>query len=47
MRLPLSFAALVAGLAQTQAQYLINELSFGYGSRYGFSLEPRSDKDAR
>ncbi|KAL2024406.1 hypothetical protein VTK56DRAFT_8217 [Thermocarpiscus australiensis] len=33
MRMPSSFAVLVAGLAQTQAQYLVNELSFGYGSR--------------
>lgn len=35
MRLPSSLAVLVAGLAQVQAQYLINELSFGYGNRYG------------
>ncbi|KAK4137446.1 concanavalin A-like lectin/glucanase [Trichocladium antarcticum] len=33
MRFPASFAVLVAGLAQTQAQYLINELSFGHGNR--------------
>ncbi|KAK4106488.1 concanavalin A-like lectin/glucanase [Parathielavia hyrcaniae] len=33
MRLPSSFALLVAGLAQTQAQYLINELSFGHSGR--------------
>ncbi|KAL2262420.1 hypothetical protein VTK26DRAFT_1370 [Humicola hyalothermophila] len=33
MRLPSSLAVLVAGLAQAQAQYLINELSFGFGDR--------------
>jgi mannose-binding lectin 1 len=33
MRLPSSFALLVAGVAQTQAQYLINELSFGHSGR--------------
>ena len=33
MRLSLSAAALVAGVAQTNAQYLINELSFGHGIR--------------
>lgn len=37
MRLPASLAVLVAGLAQAQAQYLINELSFGYGNRYGYA----------
>ncbi|KAK3357337.1 concanavalin A-like lectin/glucanase domain-containing protein [Lasiosphaeria hispida] len=33
MRLTLSAAALAASLAQTHAQYLVNELSFGYGVR--------------
>ncbi|KAM7221410.1 protein EMP47 [Rhypophila decipiens] len=33
MRFSLSAAALVAGVAQTNAQYLVNELSFGYGVR--------------
>jgi hypothetical protein len=35
MRWTLSAAALVSFVAQAQAQYLVNELSFGYGSRYG------------
>lgn len=35
MRLTSSAAALVASfVAQAQAQYLVNELSFGYGARY-------------
>jgi mannose-binding lectin 1 len=33
MRVPSSYAVLVAGLAQVQAQYLISELSFGTGNR--------------
>ncbi|KAK3333697.1 concanavalin A-like lectin/glucanase domain-containing protein [Cercophora scortea] len=33
MRVPLSLGVFVAGLAQTQAQYLLNDLSFGYGAR--------------
>ncbi|KAL2131027.1 hypothetical protein VTI74DRAFT_5617 [Chaetomium olivicolor] len=52
MRLPSSLAVLVAGLAQVQAQYLINELSFGYGERIAspgshsipnFSLQGRNN----
>ena len=38
-----SFALLLASLSQTQAQYLINELSFGHGHRYvesGIWLHP-------
>ncbi|KAH8909982.1 concanavalin A-like lectin/glucanase [Coniochaeta sp. PMI_546] len=33
MRLPSSVAVLVASIAQTQAQYLVSDLSFGYGVR--------------
>lgn len=39
MRLTSSAAALVLSfLAQAQAQYLVNELSFGYGVRYVMSF---------
>jgi hypothetical protein len=39
MRLTSSAATLVAGfVAQAQAQYLVNDLSFGYGVRYGSSF---------
>jgi mannose-binding lectin 1 len=34
MRLPSSVAVLVASIAQTQAQYLVSDLSFGYGVRF-------------
>jgi mannose-binding lectin 1 len=30
---PLGYALLAAGLAQAQAQYLVNELSFGHSHR--------------
>ena len=36
MRLGSSVAVLAAIVAQAQAQYLINDLSFGYGVRYAF-----------
>lgn len=36
MRVPSSFAVLLAALTQAQAQYLINELSFGHSGRYAF-----------
>lgn len=41
MRFTPSAMALAAGLvAHADAQYLVNELSFGYGVRYGRPSEP-------
>jgi hypothetical protein len=36
MRVSSSFAVLLAALTKAQAQYLVNELSFGHGRRYVF-----------
>jgi hypothetical protein len=46
MRWTSSAAALVVSfVSQAQAQYLVNELSFGYGARYGlfFCMIRRED----
>jgi len=44
MRWTLSTAALFAGLlSPAQAQYLANELSFGYGVRYEGFIESEKD----
>lgn len=34
MRLPSSVAVLVASIAQAHAQFLVTDLSFGYGVRF-------------
>ena len=38
MRFSWSLSTLAAGLATVQAQYLINELSFGFNNRYAILL---------